>query len=102
MRAGAAADGGNGSVCTRRTSVKVAKLGCGDGRGVSGVVVDDLEEEEGVDGVGGFGAASEDADFCAGFRLGNGVANIGLESGHGGGAGRTCVVNEHGWIEIAR
>jgi len=72
-----------------------------DGRGVVGVVVEDLEEKEGVDGVGGGGVGSGDADRGAAGGFCEGVADLVFEAAHCGGAGRVGVVDEHGCLEVA-
>ena len=65
------------------------------------MVVEDLEEKEGVDGVGGGGVGSGDADGGAAGGFGEGVADLVFEAAHSGGAGRVGVVDEHGGLEVA-
>lgn len=58
-----------------RRSEALFGIGC-YGRGVSGLVVDNLEQEESVDGVKGFGAGGFDADSRATFDFGDSVTNV--------------------------
>ena len=66
---------------------------------VAGLVVGDLETEEGVDGLEGFGIGGGDLDFGTARGVGVEVADLAAELGHHGRAGRCGVVDEHGGVE---
>ena len=68
---------------------------------VTGLVVGDLEAEEGMDGLEGLGIGGGDLDFSAACRVGVEVANLAAQFGHHSSAGRCGVVDEHGDVEVA-
>lgn len=72
-----------------------------NGGGIACMVVDDLEKQERVDGVSGFGAARKNPNFGAAIGFGKLIANLRPEASHGGDAWRIRVVNEHRRGEIA-
>ena len=69
--------------------------------GVVGLVVGDLEAEEGVNGLEGFGTGGGDLNLGAaiGFRVS--IADFVAEFGHDRNARRVGVVDEHGDVEVA-
>ena len=68
---------------------------------VTGLVVGDLEAEERVDGLDGFGIGGSDLDFGAARGVGVEIADLVAEFGHHERAGRCSVVDEHGDVEVS-
>ena len=63
-------------------------------------MIDDLKEQEGVDGVRGFRTGRYQPNSCAAFYFREFVANLFLEPGHRCDTWWIRVVNEHRCVEI--